>query len=97
VETNTRTPNNIYILDEIKEERCCLGKEYESWNWHRRMKHIHFDNIVKINKKQIVREMPKITKPTNTKCKHYQHGKQTKVELKTKEYSTKKTIGYCTH
>jgi hypothetical protein len=30
--------------------------------------------------------MSEITYPMNTKCKHYQHGKQTKVEFKTKEY-----------
>jgi hypothetical protein len=89
VATISRTPNNIYILNEIKEERCCLGKEDESWLWHRRMGHIHFDNLVKINKKQSIREIPKITKPTNTMCKHCQHGKQTKVEFKTNEYSTK--------
>ena len=31
VATTSRTPNNIYMLDEIKRERCCLGKEDESW------------------------------------------------------------------
>ena len=56
------------------------------------MGHIHFDNIFKINKKQVVREMSEITKPTNTMCKHCHHGKQTKVEFKTKEYSTKKPL-----
>jgi hypothetical protein len=32
--------------------------------------------------------MPKITKPTNTLCKHCQEGKQTKTRFKSKEYST---------
>ena len=36
--------------------------------------------------------MPEITKPTNVICKHYQHGKQTKVEFKTKEYSMTRPI-----
>ena len=31
VATAYRTPNNIYMLDEMKRERCCLGKEDESW------------------------------------------------------------------
>jgi len=26
----SRTPNNIYILDEIKKEKCCLGREDEN-------------------------------------------------------------------
>ena len=60
VATTSRTPNNIYMLDEIKRERCCLGKEDESWLWHRRMGHIHFGNLIKVSKHQAVREMPNI-------------------------------------
>lgn len=51
VATVTRTPNNIYILNEIGKESCCLGKEDESWLWHRRMGHVHFENLIKINNK----------------------------------------------
>ena len=88
VATTSKTPNNIYMLDEIKRERCCLGKEDESWLWHRRMGHIHFGNLIKISKKQVVKEMPEIKKPKNSMCETCQHGKQTRVELKTKEHST---------
>jgi hypothetical protein len=35
-----RTPRNIYVLNEIGKERCCLVKDYESWLWNRRMGHI---------------------------------------------------------
>jgi hypothetical protein len=66
IATTARTSNNIYVLSEIGNEKCILGKEDESWLWHRRMSHIHFDNLVKVNKREEVREMPKITKPTNT-------------------------------
>ena len=66
----TRTPNNIYILNEIGKESCCLGKEDESWRWHKRMRHIHFDNLFKISKNQVVREMSEITNLTNVICKH---------------------------
>ena len=52
------------------------------------MGHIHFDNLVKVNKREVVREMPQITKPTNTLCRHYQQGKQTNTRFKSKEYST---------
>ena len=31
VDTAARTSNNIYVLSEIGNEKCCLGKEYESW------------------------------------------------------------------
>jgi hypothetical protein len=50
------------------------------------MGHIHFDNIVKVSKKEAFREMPQITKPTNTLCKHCQQGKKTKTRFKSKEY-----------
>lgn len=50
------------------------------------MGHINFDNLVKIRKKEAVREMPKISKPTNTICESHQHNKQTKVKFNTKEH-----------
>jgi hypothetical protein len=44
----------------------------ENWLWHRRMRHINFDNLVKVSNKKAVRGMPKIIKPSNPVCKHYQ-------------------------
>jgi hypothetical protein len=70
VATAARTSSNIYVLREIGNEKCFLGKEDESWLWHKRMGHIHFYNLLKVNKREAVREMPQITKPTNTLCKH---------------------------
>jgi len=55
------------------------------------MGHINFDDLI-ISEKQVVREMPKISKPTSTVCKHCWHGKQTRVEFKTKEHSTSKQL-----
>jgi hypothetical protein len=75
VATIIRTPNNIYILNEIGKERCFLGRKNESWLWHRRMGHMNFDNLVKVRKKEAVREMPEISKPSSAICKHCLHGK----------------------
>jgi hypothetical protein len=47
-----RTSSNIYVVSEIGNEKCCLGKEDESWIWHRRMGHIHFDNLFKSIKRK---------------------------------------------
>jgi hypothetical protein len=80
------TSSNIYVLIEIGNEKCCIGKENESWLWDRRMGYIQFDNLIKVSKKEAVREMPQITKPTNTLCRHCQQGKQTKTGFKSKEY-----------
>jgi transposase InsO family protein len=92
VATTARTSSNIYVLTEIGNEKCCLENEDESWLWHRRMGHMYFDNLVKVSKRDLVREMPQITKPTNTLCKHCQQGKQTKTNFKSKEYSTTKPL-----
>jgi hypothetical protein len=53
---------------------------------------MHFDNLVKVSKREAVREMPQITKPTNTLSKHCQQGKQTKTRFKSKEYSTTRPL-----
>jgi hypothetical protein len=92
IATTARISRNIYVLSEIGNEKCCLRKEDESWLWHRRMGHIHFDNLVKVSKNEIVREMPPITKPTNTLCKNCLQGKQTKSRFKSKEYSMKRPL-----
>lgn len=80
------------MLDEIKKEKCCLGKEDESWLRHKRMGHIHFGNLIKISKHQAVREMPEISKPKTGICESFEHGKQTRVEFKTKEHSTMRPL-----
>jgi hypothetical protein len=56
------------------------------------MGHMHFDNLVKVRKREAIREMPQITKPTNTLWKHCQQGKQTKTRFKSKAYSTTKPL-----
>ena len=60
----------------------------EIWLWHRRLGHLNFDNIVKISKKEAVRDLLKIVKPLNSVCKHFQHGKKTRASFKTKEHMT---------
>ena len=81
------------MLDKIESEKCHLGKEDERWIWHKRMGHIHFDNLVKIYKNQAVQNMSKVTKPANSVCEQCQHGKQTRVNFKMKEHSSTKTLG----
>ena len=92
VGTTARNSNNIYVFSEIGNEKCCLENEDESWLWHIRMGHIHFDNLVKVRKKEAVREMPQIMKLTNTLCKHCQQGKLKKIEFKSKEYFTTRPL-----
>jgi len=79
VATTIRTSSNTYILNEIGKERCYLGKKNESFLWLIRMGHMNFDNMVKISRKEPVREIPEISKPASTMCKHCLHGKQTRT------------------
>ena len=65
-----------------------MGQVNESWLWHRGMGHINFDNLLKLNKTQEIRDIPRISKSIDTICKPCQHEKQTRVSFKTKEYST---------
>lgn len=46
----------------------------------------------KISNKGDVRNILNIIKPQDPVCKHCQHGKQTKVNFKTKEHSTSKPL-----
>jgi hypothetical protein len=56
------------------------------------MGHIKFDNLIKISRKEAMKEIPKISKPTNNLCEHCLQGKQTNTKFKSKEYSTKKPL-----
>jgi hypothetical protein len=87
-----RTSSNIYVLSEIGNEKCFLGKEDEVWLWNKILGHINFDNVIKVNKKETVREISQITNPTNTLSKHCQQGKQMKTRFKSKEYSTTRPL-----
>ena len=31
IATTTRTSSSIYVLSEVGNEKCCIGKEHESW------------------------------------------------------------------
>jgi hypothetical protein len=59
IATTERTSSNIYVLSEIGNEKCCLGNEDESWIWHKRMGHIHFDNLVKVSKRKQLEKCPR--------------------------------------
>jgi hypothetical protein len=65
VTNSYRTSNNVYILNGTKGEKFYMGQIDESWLWYRIMGHINFHNLVKINTKQVVRDMPNIAKPSN--------------------------------
>ena len=85
-----RTPRNAYILE--NEEQCYMSQADEIFQWRRRMGHLSIDNLVKFNKKGVVRNLPKIIKPLNHVCRHCLHGKQMRTSFKIKEHTTSQPL-----
>lgn len=50
--------------------------------WHHRLGHLNFKDLARLSKKEIVKDLPKLSKVDNPRCKGYQMGKQTKVSHK---------------
>jgi len=88
VAKGVRTPNNIYILNKIQEDKCYLSQIDESWMWHKRLGHASFDKLINIIKINAVRAIQKLFKPNQGVCGPFQHGNQTRTSHKTKEFST---------
>jgi hypothetical protein len=65
-----------------------MGKHDEIWLWHKTLGHISFNQLVKLGRKSVVQDMPKISKPKNVVYKSCQFGKQSSVQFKEKENST---------
>jgi hypothetical protein len=61
VDTSIINPSDIYVLNKMRKEICFLGREDESCHWNRRMVHINFDNIFKVNKREAIIEMHDIS------------------------------------
>jgi hypothetical protein len=82
-----RTENNVYFLKEDK-EKCHLSKFNESWLWHKRLGHLNFDDIVKLNNEGVVKDLPRISKPNNSICESCQMGKLTCAQFKSKSFTS---------
>ena len=54
--------NNIYTINLSKSNnlKCLVVSQEACWLWHRRLGHVHFDLITKLNRKQLVRGLPLI-------------------------------------
>jgi hypothetical protein len=78
VAKSIRTENNVYVLKEDKEE-CHLRKHDKSWLWHRRPRHLNFDHLIKLKNIEVVKYLPRISKPQDSVCKPCQVGKLTRT------------------
>lgn len=71
---------------------CLMDQVEKNWLWYKCLRHVNFDNLVRIRKNQNVIGMPILSKPTNTVCKKCLKGKQTKVSFKSKEHSSTRPL-----
>lgn len=74
----TKTPNNVCTLDIEVKEQCCMEQMLIGSLWNKRMGHMSFDYLLKVTKKEVVRDMLKIIKPSNFICKHINMGSKQK-------------------
>ena len=92
ITTGSRTTENLYTLSDESEKTFLMSQTEESWLWHKRLRHLSFNNMSKICNSKAVRGMSIIEKPSNPVCDSCQKGKQTRVIFKTKEHHTKKPL-----
>ena len=89
--SGTQTKGNLFYL-ELGECSCFIAQIEEIWLWHRRLCHVNFNNLIKINKFRKVRGIPNIKKPKVGLCKNCQIGKMGKISFKRKNYQTKEVL-----
>ena len=78
---------NVFKLNST-EITCLVANIDNNWLWHRRFCHINFDDIVKTSRTFNVRDLPKITKPTDIVCKECILAKQKRVSFPSKKFTT---------
>lgn len=54
VVTIDRTPKNVYILDDVKREKCYLGQFDKKWIWNKRMGEHDCNSLAQLNIKKVV-------------------------------------------
>ena len=63
-----QTRSNLFYLD-MEDDACLVVKLDDVWLWHKRLRHVNFDNMISISKMKKVRGFPKLKKLGNTMCK----------------------------
>jgi len=76
---------------------CLISKADESWLWHKRLAHIHTDNLNMLNAKDLVSGFPKIKFENDRIYDACLKGKQTKSSFKLKDVISSKKPLYILH
>jgi len=78
--------NNVYIIDmsNLQSNATFLNAFNEdSWLWNRRLGHISFDHLSRINNKEVIKGIPYLKFEKDRICEACKLGKQTKSSFKT--------------
>jgi len=71
--------DNVYVLDlddvSSSGNKCLIAKNEDSWLWHRRLSHVHFDFLNKVVSNDLVVGLPKIKLEKGKLCDTCQKGK----------------------
>ena len=93
--------NNVYMIDmsNLQCNATCLNAFNEdSWLRHKRLSHISFDHLSRINNKELVKDIPYLKFEKDHICDACQLEKQTKSSFKTiKDINDIKTLGVNSH
>ena len=89
--------DNVYVLDldDVSSScaKCLMVKNDDSWLWHIRLSHVHFDLINKVLSKDLVIGLPKKKFEKDKLCDACRKVKQSRVPFKPKNIvSTSKAL-----
>jgi hypothetical protein len=89
--------DNVYVLDlddvSSSGDKYLIVKNEDSWLWHKRLSHVHFDLLNKVMSKDLVIGLLKIKFEKDKLCDACQKGNQTRVSFKPKNIvSTSKPL-----
>nr|GEV82071.1 retrovirus-related Pol polyprotein from transposon TNT 1-94 [Tanacetum cinerariifolium] len=89
---------DVYVIDMTSsaQESCFLAKASENlnWLWHKRLAHLNFKTINKLEKQNLVIRLPLLVYSKDKPCSACEKGKHHEARFKTKQTST---IKKCLH
>ncbi|GJV35406.1 retrovirus-related pol polyprotein from transposon TNT 1-94, partial [Tanacetum coccineum] len=96
--TDSTGRNDVYVLDMSSltpNGACFFAKALESinWLWHKRLSHLNFKNINKLEKQNKVLGLPSLVYSKDKPCSACEKGKHHRASLKTKQnFSIRKCL-----
>ena len=77
---------NIYLIkpDEVDNACCLLSMNDYVFAWHKRLRHLNFNHLEKLSKKNIIRGLPRINIKQDVKCDTCLKNKMISISHKSK-------------